>query len=154
CEIDIQSEHHCLVRGGDVDMISVSYRAFFSLPLLLVLASPVLGQVVTKSWWDAMVRRLSAQLVSPGSLGELYEQPTLVVDPGMHTGPIMSVGVDAGGRTAVTGSYDKTMRVWSLADGKLLKTIRMPSGPGDIGKIYAVAMSPNGGLVACGGWTG
>ena len=29
----------------------------------------------------------------------------------------------------------------------------MPAGPGDIGKIYAVAMSPDGDLVAAAGWT-
>src|SRR5262245_11657555 len=38
-------------------------------------------------------------------------------------------------------------------DGKLLQTIRMPAGPGEIGKIYAVAMSPDGALAATGGWT-
>ena len=62
--------------------------------------------------------------------------------------------MDAAGRLAVTGSDDKTVRVWSLTDGKLLRTIRMPAGPGNIGKIYAVAMSPDGALVAAGGWTG
>jgi WD40 repeat protein len=34
-----------------------------------------------------------------------------------------------------------------------LYTIRIPAGPDNIGKIYAVAMSPNGELVAAGGWT-
>jgi Caspase domain/WD domain, G-beta repeat len=83
----------------------------------------------------------------------LYEQPVLVVDPGMHTAGIEALDVDAAGHLAVTGSLDKTVRVWSLTDRKLLRTIRMPAGPGDIGKIYAVAMSPDGALVAAGGWT-
>ena len=89
----------------------------------------------------------------PAAMTPLYEQPVLVVDPGMHTATINCVAVDAAGRLAVTGSDDKTVRVWSLADGKLLRTIRMPAGPGNIGIIYAVAMSPKGDLVAAGGWT-
>jgi WD40 repeat protein len=91
--------------------------------------------------------------VAPAAMTPLYEQPVLVVDPGMHTAIIKSVAVDTAGRLAVTGSDDKTVRVWSLADGKLLRTIRMPAGPGNIGMIYAVAMRPEGDLVAGGGWT-
>jgi WD40 repeat protein len=83
----------------------------------------------------------------------LYDHPVLIIDPGMHTAPIKDVGVDAAGRIAVTGSDDKTLRVWSLRDGALLRTIRMPAGPGNIGKIYAVAVDPDGALVAAGGWT-
>jgi outer membrane protein assembly factor BamB len=89
----------------------------------------------------------------PMAVAQLYEQPVLVVDPGMHTAAIMAVGVDAAGRLAVTGSIDKTVRVWSLADGKLLRTIRMPAGPDNFGKINAVAISPDGELIAAGGYT-
>src|SRR5262245_15285644 len=87
---------------------------------------------------------LFAVVASPAAMAQLSEQPMLVVDPGKHTAPIRDVGLDAAGRLAVTSSWDKTVRVWSLTDGKLLHTIRMPAGPGDIGKIYAVAMSPDG----------
>jgi WD40 repeat protein len=95
---------------------------------------------------------LFAVVTTPSAIAQLSEQPMLVVDPGMHTAQIKAVDVDAVGRLAVTGSYDRTVRVWSVTDGKLLQTIRMPAGPGHLGKIFAVAMSPDGALVAAGGW--
>lgn len=84
----------------------------------------------------------------------LYDRPVLVIDPGLHTAPIRSADVDAAGLVAVTGSHDRTVRLWSLADGRLLRTIRGPRGPGEVGKIYAVAISPAGDVIAAGGWTG
>src|SRR5215472_16868518 len=71
---------------------------------------------------------------SPG----LFDQPVLVVDPGMHTAIMKRAAADKDGRWAVTGSDDKTIRIWSLADGALVRTIRVPAGPGDVGKVYAV----------------
>jgi WD40 repeat protein len=83
----------------------------------------------------------------------LYERPVLIVDPGMHTAQIRMSAADATGRFIATGSDDKTVRIWSVSDGKLLQTIRVPEGPGYLGRIYAVAMSPDGNVVAAGGWT-
>ena len=60
----------------------------------------------------------------------LYERPVLIVDPGMHTATSKAAAVDAAGLFLVTGSEDKTVRIWSVSDGKLLRTIRMPAGPG------------------------
>src|SRR5262245_11772502 len=46
--------------------------------------------------------------------------PMLRIEAGMHTGIIMRVDLSADGKLMVTGSSDKTVRLWSLPDGKLL----------------------------------
>jgi WD40 repeat protein len=84
----------------------------------------------------------------------LYRDPFLVLDAGMHTASIKAMDVDPTGRFLVTGSSDKTVRLWSARDGSLLSTIHLPSGPGELGEVDAVALSPDGRTVAAGGWTG
>src|SRR5688572_23297194 len=80
------------------------------------------------------------------------QDPVLRIDPGMHTAPIRRIGVDATCSLLATGSHDKTVRLWRLPEGRLIRTLRQPIGPGDDGKIYAVALAPDGSWVAGGGW--
>ena len=54
----------------------------------------------------------------------------------------------------MTVSDDKTARVWSLPDNRLISVLRVPIGDGNLGKLYAVAMTPDGETVAIGGYTG
>ena len=86
--------------------------------------------------------------------GEPPSEPVLRIETGMHTAQIMRIGVDAAERFLVTASEDKTARVWDLETGRLLRVLRPPIGAGDEGKLFAVAISPDGAVVAAGGRTG
>ena len=72
----------------------------------------------------------------------------------MHTARISHISVDGAGRYLVTASDDKTLRVWELATGRLLRVLRPPIGQGNEGKMYAVAISPDGNTIAGAGWSG
>ena len=102
----------------------------------------------------ALMTALTTALFGAPAVGQdLYDRPSLAVDPRTHTAAIQSLAVDAAGRFAITGAGDRTVRIWSAADGKLLRTIWIPVGPDPVGNIYAVAISPDGSAVAAGGWT-
>jgi WD40 repeat protein len=83
---------------------------------------------------------------------ELPTEPILRLEPGMHGAPILGIDVDAEEHFLVTASHDKTVRVWSLDDGQLLKALRLPIGEGEVGQVYGLAISPDGERIAAGGW--
>ncbi len=79
-------------------------------------------------------------------------EPVLRIENGAHTAPIKKISVDAANRYFVTGSDDKTVRVWELATGRLLRILRPPIGSNHEGKVFAVAISPDGETIVAGGW--
>lgn len=89
-----------------------------------------------------------------GSATGTPKEPILRVETGMHTAEVKSIGTDAANQYLVTSSEDKTARVWELATGRLIRTLRPPLGTGSEGKLYAAAISPDGKTIATGGWTG
>ena len=55
-----------------------------------------------------------------------------------HTGGISSLAFSADGTLIVSGSYDKTVKLWQAASGKELVELKAPEA------IHSVAISPDG----------
>ncbi len=86
--------------------------------------------------------------------GEVPREPILRLETGMHTSQIVRIGLDTSERLLVTASSDKTIRVWELHSGRLVKVLRVPINAAYDGVLNAVAVSPDGRTLATGGCTG
>jgi WD40 repeat protein len=107
-----------------------------------------------KPWlWQWVLVWLACWVGVDGVLAaDVSDTPILRVEAGMHTAAIRRIDTDGSGRYAVTASEDKTARVWEVASGRLLQTLRVPIGPGNEGKLYAAAITPDAKVVAVAGW--
>src|SRR5207249_6323040 len=63
-----------------------------------------------------------------------------------HSFPVTSVAFSPDGKRLVSGSGDKTVRIWDAATGQTLLILGQHAKP-----VYAVAFSPNGQRVASAG---
>ena len=79
--------------------------------------------------------------------------PLLRIETGRHTAFIHALALDEVAGKAYSASEDKTIRVWRIADGRLLDTFRVPAGLRAEGQLYALALSPDRRTLAAAGWT-
>jgi len=110
------------------------------------------GYTIHKIWFEDFEAPTTPDKIVHGPVPS--KDPILRLETGMHSAALWAADVDAKSLYLVTGSNDKTVRVWNLASKKLDKILRPPIGDGSEGEIRAVAISPDGEIVACGGITG
>jgi WD40 repeat protein len=72
----------------------------------------------------------------------LHSVPLPQVETGMHVGAIRALHVNLRAGIAATTGDDKTVRLWRYASFRLLNTLRLPSGPGPVGRALGVALHP------------
>jgi WD40 repeat protein len=83
------------------------------------------------------------------------ESAQVVLDAGGHTASVQRAVFTPDGRRLVSVSDDKTVRVWDVATGRPERVFWPPTGTGPgSGKLYALALSPDGRTAAVAGYDG
>ncbi len=79
------------------------------------------------------------------------EEPILIIDPQGHSAKITGIMFTPDGRTLISVSEDKTIRLWDTETGDIRGILRHQIGEGRDGVILAGALSPDGKTLAVGG---
>jgi len=75
-----------------------------------------------------------------GAFAAAEEMPKAEIVPQLgHSGQVASVAFSPDGKAALSGSYDKTLRLWDLATGREIRKFE-----GHSGGVTSVAFSPDG----------
>jgi WD40 repeat protein len=101
--------------------------------------SPDGQTLITGSYRKIKVWRMSQQKAEIPLVPELLHSFT------GHSHIIRSLAVSTDGKILVSGSRDKTIKIWHLEKGELLNTLN-----GHRDGVYAIALSPDGQIIASG----
>jgi WD40 repeat protein/serine/threonine protein kinase len=108
------------------------------------------GTLVATGGYDKRMMIWNPNKVKPADIGRRLDgQPDPPADYMIlsgHDGPLRSVAFSPNGQLVLSGSEDNTIRVWDVASGEALKTLRGHGSP-----VRACAFSPDGRSVISGG---
>jgi WD40 repeat protein len=90
---------------------------------------------------------------SQAALPRLGGKPVPQLDAGGPSAAVVSLAFSEDGQALYVAGLDKVVRVWALEKGQFVArtSYRVPIGPGNIGAVNAVAISPDGAWLAMAG---
>lgn len=91
-------------------------------------------------------------LLIASNLSVKAQAPRIVVNPLGHSAKIHKVIFTPDGQKIISVSEDKTIRVWNTDTGEMIRKFESQIGEGPEGMFYAAALSPDGKLLAVGGY--
>jgi WD40 repeat protein len=86
------------------------------------------------------------------NLSVTAQAPRIVINPMGHSGKVHNLIFTHDGHRLISISEDKTIRVWNTDTGELHRKFESQIGDGFEGMLYASALSPDGKLLAVGGY--
>ncbi|MGF1582350.1 MAG: WD40 repeat domain-containing protein [Gemmataceae bacterium] len=99
----------------------------------------VLGLAVSFGWFS----------LGGGQAGQNEKSPAVVRTFKGHKNVVYGVAFSPKGKYLVTGSWDKTLKMWDVNSGKVIRTFGGPSGHKEM--VLTVDVSPDGRYIASGG---
>lgn len=104
---------------------------------------------MVKTWLAAVLLLVVVEAALAAAAGA----PVLRIENAAHMAAVRAIAAGGDGRTLLTASDDKTARLWHAATGKPLQILRPAIGPGNEGKLFAAALSPDASVAAVAGWS-
>lgn len=106
------------------------------------------SKILTRAALSAMVALGLLISCTPAFAGEPPTEPFLRLETGMHSAVIRGISVDAAGHLLLTVSDDKTARVWSVDDGRLLRSCARRSAQATRASSTLARCRPTAGLLS------
>jgi WD40 repeat protein len=142
------------LEAGDVivnaDRMLVENKAGFEADIAAKAPGTEIKLIVRRG---ASEKRLTIVLApEPKAISGAAAMPGLQLDTGGHMARIAGLAFTPDGKFIVSAGDDKIIRVWDWRKSVTVRTIRGQSNLGGNGRIYAMALSPDGRWLAAGGY--